>query len=143
MIYHGLQIVRTQVVGNLFCVFLEGDIDDCGSCTRLEEGNEAVKLLIQGASNVDFEGKTMRWVLGVRIIHATMNKCPYLGRKTGVRKTPASLSIKKDVHISSATVFVAVAVRHRTRSTSISSAKRAILRYSGRKLAPHYTLSLS
>lgn len=62
----------------------------------------------------------------------------HLGRNTGVRKTPALGSIWNDLQMSSETVEVAVAVRHKTRSTSCSSAKRAIFRYSGRKLAPHY-----
>jgi hypothetical protein len=39
--------------------------------------------------------------------------------------------------MSSATWLVAVAVKHSTRGTLNSSTKRAILRYSGRKEAPH------
>ena len=46
--------------------------------------------------------------------------------------------MKKLSQTSLETDCVAVAVRQRTRWTSISSAKREILRYSGRKLAPHY-----
>ena len=54
-----------------------------------------------------------------------------------MRKTPATRSMKKLSQISFATDGVAVAVRQSTRSTSISSANRAIFRYSGLKLAPH------
>jgi hypothetical protein len=46
--------------------------------------------------------------------------------------------MQNDLQISSETAGVAVAVRQRTRSTFCSCAKRAILRYSGLKLAPHY-----
>jgi hypothetical protein len=51
--------------------------------------------------------------------------------------TPSFLSIWNESQISSATWFVAVAVKHNTRSTPNSSAKRAIFKYSGLKEAPH------
>ena len=66
----------------------------------------------------------------------------YFCRYTGMRNTPALRSMKKLSQMSFDTEGVAVAVRHRTRSTSISSANRAILRYSGRKLAPHCAMPL-
>lgn len=67
----------------------------------------------------------------------TFHEYTDLWRKTGVRNTPAVWSMMKESHISLATFGVPVAVKQSTRSTSISSAKRAIFKYSGRKLAPH------
>lgn len=60
MIHHGFQVVRTQVIGNIVCVFLKSDIDNCGPRTGFKKRDEAIKLLIKAVSNFNFEGKTVR-----------------------------------------------------------------------------------
>jgi hypothetical protein len=50
------------MVSELFCVFLERDIDDSRSSTGLKKGDETIQLLIEVASNFDFEGKTVQIV---------------------------------------------------------------------------------
>ena len=60
VVYHGLQVVRAQAIGNFFCMFLESDVDDCGSGTRFEERNQAIKFLIKGIGDFDFECKAAR-----------------------------------------------------------------------------------
>lgn len=49
-----------QVIGNFFRMFLESNVDDCGSGTGFKKRDEAIELLIKGIGDVDLECKAAR-----------------------------------------------------------------------------------
>ena len=60
MINHRLQIMGAQVIGNFFRMFLESNVDDCGSGTGFKKRDEAIELLIKGIGDVDLKCKAAR-----------------------------------------------------------------------------------
>lgn len=59
VVYHRLQPMRTQVIGNLLCLLLQRDVDDGGARARLQHGQKVCNLVVHVFRDRDTQSKTV------------------------------------------------------------------------------------